>query len=164
MRREKVVLKRAADAERGRRGGQGPHGTPEGARPGRPAITVAAGVTEVETQRRWSDTAEFRTTPPRLGRHSAVALYVHQNAERLAPSPRRAAWYPKPASTFADALARLRQHLWFERIVTSTEGVDVTKPLPSAVQGSPGDRLLRPMTAATPRSDNAEWAKSRHVF
>ncbi len=89
----------------------------------------------VETQRQWSDTAVFRTTPLLLGLYSAVALYVHQNAERLALSPRRAAWYPKPAPTFADALARLRQHLWFERIVTSTEGVDVTKPLPSAVQG-----------------------------
>jgi hypothetical protein len=89
----------------------------------------------VETQRQWSDTAVFRTTPLLLGLFSAVALYVHQNAERLALSPRRAAWYPKPAPTFADALARLRQHLWFERIVTSTEGVDVTKPLPSAVQG-----------------------------
>jgi hypothetical protein len=77
----------------------------------------------------------FRTTPLLLGLYSVVALYVHQNAERLALSPRRAVWYPKPAPTFADALARLRQHLWFERIVVSTEGIDTTKPLPSAVQG-----------------------------
>ena len=35
----------------------------------------------------------------------------------------------------ADALARLRQHLWFERIVTSTRGSDMTEPLPPAVQG-----------------------------
>ncbi len=64
-----------------------------------------------------------------------MALYVQQNAERLALSPRRAAWYPKPAPTFADALARLRQHLWFERIVTSAEAIDMTKPLPPAVRG-----------------------------
>ena len=89
----------------------------------------------VETQRQWSDPAIFRTTPLLLGLYSAVTLYVHQNAERLALSPRRAAWYPKPAPTFADALARLRQHLWFERIVTSAEGADMTKPLPPAVQG-----------------------------
>jgi hypothetical protein len=89
----------------------------------------------VETQRQWSDPVIFRTTPLLLGLYSAVALYVHQNAERLALSPRRAAWYPKPAPTFGDALARLRQHLWFERIVTSTEGSDMTKPLPPAVQG-----------------------------
>jgi hypothetical protein len=89
----------------------------------------------VETQRQWSDPAIFRTTPLLLGLYSIVALYVHQHAERLALSPRRAAWYPKPAPTFADALARLRQHLWFERIVISGEGIDMTKPLPSAVQG-----------------------------
>jgi len=51
---------------------------------------------------------------------SVVTLNVHQNIGRLALSPRRAAWYPKPAVTFADVIARLRQHLWFERIVTST--------------------------------------------
>jgi hypothetical protein len=89
----------------------------------------------VETQRQWSDPAVFRTTPLLLGLYSAVTLYVHQNADRLALSPRRAAWYPKPAPTFADALARLRHHLWFERIVTSTQGSDMTEPLPPAVQG-----------------------------
>ena len=62
----------------------------------------------METQRQWSDPAIFRTTPVLLGLYSVVTLYVHQNAERLALSPRRAAWYPKPAPTFADAIARLR--------------------------------------------------------
>jgi hypothetical protein len=88
----------------------------------------------VETQRQWSDPAIFRTTPLLFGLYSVVALYVHQNAERLALSPRRAAWYPKPAATFADALARLRQHLWFEHFVTSVAGIDMTEPLPPAVQ------------------------------
>ena len=88
----------------------------------------------VETQRQWSDPAIFRTTPLLLGLYSVVTLYVHQNAERLALSPRRAAWYPKPAPTFADAIARLRQHLWFERIVTSAGSTDMTQSLPSAVQ------------------------------
>ena len=60
---------------------------------------------------------------------------MHQNAERLALSPRRAAWYPKPAPTFADALARLRRHLWFERIVTSARGTDMTEPISPAIQG-----------------------------
>ncbi len=69
-----------------------------------------------------------------LGLYSVVTLYVHQNAERLALSPRRAAWYPKPAPTFADAIARLRQHLWFERIVISAENADMTQPLPPAMQ------------------------------
>ncbi len=88
----------------------------------------------METQRQWSDPAIFRTTPVLLGLYSVVTLYVHQNAERLALSPRRAAWYPKPAPTFADAIARLRQHLWFERIVTSAGSADMTEPISPAIQ------------------------------
>lgn len=65
----------------------------------------------METQRQWSDSALLRTTPLLLGLYSVITLYVHQDAERLALSPRRAAWCPKPAPTFADALARLRRHL-----------------------------------------------------
>lgn len=89
----------------------------------------------VETQRQWSEPAVFRTTPLLLGLYTAVTLYMHQNAERLALSPRRAAWYPKPAPTFADALARLRQHLWFERLVISPGSTDMTRPLPPALRG-----------------------------
>src|SRR5918998_1496932 len=88
----------------------------------------------VETQRQWSDPAVFRTTPLLLGLHSVVALYVHQHADRLALSPRRAAWYPKPAATFADALARLRQHLWLERVVTSAGEADMTEPIPPGLR------------------------------
>ncbi len=89
----------------------------------------------VETQRQWSDPAVFRTTPLLLGLYSAVTLYMHQNAERFALSPRRAAWYPKPAPTFADALARVRRHLWFERIVMSAETTDMTEPIAPELQG-----------------------------
>ena len=88
----------------------------------------------METQRQWSDPAVFRTTPLLLGLYSVVALYVQQNADRLALSPRRAAWYPKPAATFADALARLRQHLWFEHLVTSAGKADMTEPIPPEVR------------------------------
>lgn len=83
----------------------------------------------VETQRRWSDRALLRSTPMLFGLYSVVALYAHEHAARLAVSPRRAAWYPKPAPTFADALARVRHHLWFARIVTSARDDDVTQPL-----------------------------------
>lgn len=89
----------------------------------------------METQRQWSDPAIFRTTPLLLGLYSVVTLYVHQNAERLALSPQRAAWYPKPAPTFADALARVRQHLWFERLVTSPATTDMTEPISLTLQG-----------------------------
>ena len=88
----------------------------------------------VETQRQWTDPAIARTTPVLLGLYSVVTLYVHQNAKRLALSPRRAAWSPKPAATFADAIARLRQHLWFERIVTSAANADMTEPISPAIQ------------------------------
>ncbi|HEY0785481.1 MAG TPA: transposase [Acidobacteriaceae bacterium] len=88
----------------------------------------------METQRQWSDPAIFRTTPILLGLYSVVTLYVHQNAERLDLSPRRAAWYSKPAATFADAIARLRQHLWFERIATSAAGTDITEPISPTIQ------------------------------
>jgi DDE superfamily endonuclease len=88
----------------------------------------------VETQRQWSDPAIFRTTPLLFGLYSLVTLYVQQNAERLALSPRRAAWYPKPAATFADALARLRQHVWFERFATSAGAADIKESLPPDLQ------------------------------
>jgi DDE superfamily endonuclease len=81
----------------------------------------------VESQRQWSDKAVFRTAPLLFGLYSLVTLYVHQNAERLALSPRRALWYPKPAPTFADTLARLRQHLWFDQVIMSLENDDMTK-------------------------------------
>ena len=84
----------------------------------------------LETQRQWSDPAVFRTAPLLFGLYSLVTLYVHQNVGRLALSPRRALWYPKPAPTFADALARLRQHLWFDQVVTSLENTDITKAPP----------------------------------
>jgi DDE superfamily endonuclease len=88
----------------------------------------------VETQRQWSDPAVFRTTPLLLGLFSVVALYAHQHADRLALSPRRAAWYPKPAATFVDALARLRQHLWFEHVVISAGKADMTEPVPPGIR------------------------------
>ena len=91
----------------------------------------------VETQRQWSDPAIFRTPPLLLGLYTAVDLHAHWHADRLALPPRRAAGYPKPAPTFADTLARLCQHLWLERIVTSAPGADTTKPISPALQGIP---------------------------
>jgi hypothetical protein len=87
----------------------------------------------VEPQRQWSDPAVFRTTPLLFGLYSFVT-YVQQNAERLALSSRRAAWYPKPATSFADALARLRQHFWFEHFAASANASDMTDSLPPDMQ------------------------------
>jgi hypothetical protein len=88
----------------------------------------------VETQRQWSDPAVFRTAPLLFGLYSLVTLYVHQNVGRLALSPRRALWYPKPAPTFADALARLRRQLWFDQLVTSPGNDDMTGTPPPLLQ------------------------------
>ncbi len=68
----------------------------------------------VETQRPWSDLAIRRVTPALLGLFSFVTLLAHdQIAAGARPVPvRQAAWYPKPAPTFADALALVRRSLW----------------------------------------------------
>ena len=81
------------------------------------------------TQHQWSDPAVFKTIPLLLGLYRLVALYAHQNAERLAFSPRQAAWYPKPAPIFADVPRRLRHHIWFERTVMSAKTADMTEPI-----------------------------------
>ncbi|MFC5358221.1 hypothetical protein ACFPMG_24845, partial [Azospirillum himalayense] len=103
----------------------------------------------IETQRQWADPAVFRTAPLLFGLYSLITLYVHQNAGRLALSPRRAIWYPKPAPTFADALARLRQHLWFEQAAMSPERRHAQNAAasPSTARRR---RLLRAVTPVTP--------------
>ncbi len=66
----------------------------------------------VETQRQWSDQAIARTTPALLGLFSVVTLLAQQSVKRGTLPVRQAAWYAKPAPTFADALALVRQTLW----------------------------------------------------
>jgi hypothetical protein len=66
----------------------------------------------IETQRQWSDLAILRTTPALLALFSLVALFAHQLLQAQHLPARQAAWYTKEASTFADTLAFVRQHLW----------------------------------------------------
>jgi hypothetical protein len=66
----------------------------------------------VETQRQWADWAIARTTPSLLGLFSLVTLLAQQNVQRGKLPVRQAAWYRKPAPTFSDALAVVRQHFW----------------------------------------------------
>lgn len=66
----------------------------------------------VETQRQWSDQAIARTTPALLGLFSVVTLLAQQSVQRGTLPVRQAAWYAKPAPTFSDALAIVRQTLW----------------------------------------------------
>jgi len=69
----------------------------------------------LETQRQWADKASARTTPVLLGLFSLVTVL----ALRLCPEGRipveGSAWYRKPAATFADCLAVVRQQIWRAR-------------------------------------------------
>jgi hypothetical protein len=84
----------------------------------------------VETQRQWSDNAIARTTPLLFGLFSWVTLVAHAlySADPL-HAPRQAAWYTKPLPTFADALARVRHHLWaaYPTFRLSREDPDILK-------------------------------------
>ena len=69
-----------------------------------------------------------RTTPALLALFSLVALWAAEPLARTARSPRRASWYAKPELTFSDALAAVRQRLWWpEGLATSRPGNDVVK-------------------------------------
>ena len=82
----------------------------------------------VETQRQWSDRAIARTTPVLLGLFSLVTVL----AVRLCPTGQvpveAAAWYHKPAATFADCLTLVRRHLWRARyLVNSAPKADLVQ-------------------------------------
>ena len=82
----------------------------------------------VESQRQGSDPAIARTTPLLLGLFSVVTLWADELFSRDPVSPRSAAWYPKPALTFADALAAVRYRLWTrEAFPMSADHADVAK-------------------------------------
>src|SRR3954465_1497734 len=82
----------------------------------------------VETQRQWSDKAITRTTPALLALFSLVALWAAEPLAHTTRPPRRASWYAKPELTFSDALAAVRQCLWWpEGLATSRPGNDVVK-------------------------------------
>lgn len=67
----------------------------------------------VESQRQWSDLAILRTTPTLFGLFSWITLAAHSLFQTQPPSTQPAAWYQKPLPTFADAVAAVRQRLWF---------------------------------------------------
>ena len=84
---------------------------------------------------REGETVRYQLIPQQESTLGELSGHVTPRLREIAAAPpRRAAWNPKPAATFADAIARLRQHLWFERIVTSTADTDMTEPISPAVQ------------------------------
>jgi hypothetical protein len=62
----------------------------------------------LETQRQWSEVAIARTTPILLSLFSVVTLFAHELLEGRPLPVRQAAWYSKPAPTFADTLGTLK--------------------------------------------------------
>lgn len=70
----------------------------------------------VETQRQWSDKAILRTTPALLAMFSVVTLWANDLAASRTLKPRTAAWYPKAALTFSDAIAAVRREIWRHQI------------------------------------------------
>lgn len=66
----------------------------------------------VETQRQWSDRAIARTTPVLFALFSLVALLATTLVRDGQLPVRTAAWYPKRAPTFSDALAAVRAQGW----------------------------------------------------
>ena len=70
----------------------------------------------VETQRQWSDKAILRTTPALLALFSIIALWAHDLSKSRILKPRTAAWYPKAALTFSDAIAAVRREIWGHQI------------------------------------------------
>ncbi len=65
-----------------------------------------------ETQRQWSERAIARTTPILLVLFSVVTVFAHALLAGRALPVWQSAWYTKPAPTFADTLAFVRQQLW----------------------------------------------------
>lgn len=100
----------------------------------------------METQRQWTDLAILRTTPALLGLFSLVTLWATQlHAARWHLLPERAAWYPKHAPTFSDALALVRLELWTAH--GSARG-SATSPLCRNAPKLPHDVLSRLLAVA----------------
>jgi len=78
----------------------------------------------VETQRQWSDLAIGRTTPALLGLFSLVTLFAWARLDGQPLPVRQAAWYAKPAPTFSDTLAFVRQLLWPVTVFSTSPSAD----------------------------------------
>jgi hypothetical protein len=82
----------------------------------------------VETQRQWTDQAIARTTPALFGLFSLVTLWAGELLVAAACGPRQASWYAKKNLTFSDALALVRQRLWWpEGFAMSRHGQESVK-------------------------------------
>jgi hypothetical protein len=87
----------------------------------------------LETQRQWSDRAIRRTTPALLGLFSLVTLFAQARLDGQPLPVRQAAWYAKPAPTFSDTLAFVRQLLWPVTVFSTSPSSDDVIEIPRAL-------------------------------
>jgi hypothetical protein len=87
----------------------------------------------VETQRQWSDLAILRTTPALLGLFSLVTLCARARLDGQPLPVRQAAWYAKPAPTFSDTLAFVRQLLWPVTVFSTSPAAEEVIEIPRAL-------------------------------
>jgi DDE superfamily endonuclease len=87
----------------------------------------------VETQRQWSDRAIRRTPPALLGLFSLVTLFAQARLDGQPLPVRQAAWYAKPAPTFSDTLAFVRQLLWPVTVFSTSPSSDDVIEIPRAL-------------------------------
>ena len=85
------------------------------------------------TQRQWAERAIARTTPILLALFSVVTLFAHQMLQGQPLPVRQSAWYTKPAPTFADTLAFVRQQLWPSIISSMSPPTSDVVKMPRAV-------------------------------
>jgi DDE superfamily endonuclease len=96
----------------------------------------------VETQRQWSDLAILRTTPALLGLFSLVTLCAQARLDGRPLPVRQAAWYAKPAPTFSDTLAFVRQLLWPVTVFSTSPSSDEVIEIPRALFDRLTDTLV----------------------
>jgi hypothetical protein len=83
----------------------------------------------VETQRQWSDCAVARTTPCLFGLFPIVTLLAGQLHHQTRTAVWTDSWYRKSHPTFADAPAAVRQAIWRETgLLTSQRQHKTPKP------------------------------------
>jgi DDE superfamily endonuclease len=87
----------------------------------------------VETQRQWSAQAIARTTPVLLALFSLVTVCADACLGGAPLPVRCTAWYHKPAPTFADTLAFVRQQLWPSALFTMSSDQRDMVEMPRAV-------------------------------
>jgi hypothetical protein len=88
---------------------------------------------DVETQRQWNDQAMARTTPAVFALYSLVTLMAAHLIGTHPMPVRTAAWYRKAHATFADTIALVRQCLWRQCHLSTSQAEDDVVKIPRSL-------------------------------